>query len=118
MVEPRSIFISGVAGFVGSRLARAFIDREHPVFGFDNLSRGSRELFTHERFIVEKVDLSDASAVRSRFKKWKLASEALISAAFMLCFAGTQKWSDRRQRRCAAGGYNANPAGAETSWQS
>ncbi|TIW12888.1 MAG: NAD-dependent epimerase/dehydratase family protein, partial [Mesorhizobium sp.] len=71
MVEPRAIFISGVAGFVGSRLARIFIDRGYPVFGFDNLSRGSREnlneLLTHERFIFEKVDLSDAAAVRSRF---------------------------------------------------
>ncbi|TIT57776.1 MAG: NAD-dependent epimerase/dehydratase family protein, partial [Mesorhizobium sp.] len=37
------MFVSGVAGFVGSRLARVFIDRGYPVFGFDNLSRGSRE---------------------------------------------------------------------------
>ncbi|TIW68118.1 MAG: NAD-dependent epimerase/dehydratase family protein, partial [Mesorhizobium sp.] len=60
------MFVSGVAGFVGSRLARVFIDRGYPVFGFDNLSRGSREnlngLLAHERFIFEKVDLSDAGA--------------------------------------------------------
>ncbi|RWX70951.1 SIS domain-containing protein [Mesorhizobium sp. M4B.F.Ca.ET.089.01.1.1] len=35
-----------------------------------------------------------------------------------LCLASTQKWSDRRQRRSAAGGFNANPASAETGWQS
>jgi UDP-glucose 4-epimerase len=69
--EPHAIFISGVAGFVGSKLARLFIDRGNSVFGFDNLSRGSREnlsgLLTHERFTFENVDLSDAGAVRSRF---------------------------------------------------
>ncbi|TPI40481.1 NAD-dependent epimerase/dehydratase family protein [Mesorhizobium sp. B3-1-9] len=71
LAESRAIFVSGVAGFVGSRLAKIFVDRGYPVFGFDNLSRGSREnlneLLTHERFIFEKVDLSDAGAVRSRF---------------------------------------------------
>lgn len=71
MGEPHAIFVSGVAGFVGSKLARLFVDRGYSVFGFDDLSRGSREnlngLLTHERFIFEKVDLSDAGAVRSRF---------------------------------------------------
>ncbi|MDX8507717.1 NAD-dependent epimerase/dehydratase family protein [Mesorhizobium captivum] len=71
MGEQHAIFVSGAAGFVGSRLARIFVDRGFPVFGFDNLSRGSREnlngLLTHERFIFEKVDLSDAGELRSRF---------------------------------------------------
>ncbi|RWD37124.1 MAG: SIS domain-containing protein [Mesorhizobium sp.] len=35
-----------------------------------------------------------------------------------LCFGSTQKWSDRRQRRSAAGGLNPNRAGAETGWRS
>jgi UDP-glucose 4-epimerase len=71
LAERHAILVSGVAGFVGSRLARNLIDHGHTVFGFDNLSRGSREnlngLFTHERFMFEKVDLADAGAVRSRF---------------------------------------------------
>jgi len=102
--EPHAIFISGVAGFVGSKLARLFVDRGYPVFGFDNLSRGSREnlngLLTHERFIFEKVDLSDASAVRSHFMNchsripisevWHMAANsdipAGIAAASVPCF--------------------------------
>lgn len=35
-----AIFITGVAGFVGSNLAKYFIDNGFVVFGVDNLSRG------------------------------------------------------------------------------
>ena len=34
------IFISGIAGFLGSHLADAFISEGHDVFGCDNLSGG------------------------------------------------------------------------------
>ncbi|TIT01733.1 MAG: SIS domain-containing protein [Mesorhizobium sp.] len=33
-----------------------------------------------------------------------------------LCFGSTQKWSDWRQRRSAAGGLNPDRVGAETAW--
>ncbi|MER9971577.1 NAD-dependent epimerase/dehydratase family protein [Mesorhizobium sp. M0060] len=92
--EPHAILVSGAAGFVGSKLARLFVDRGYPVFGFDDLSRGSRQnlsgLLTHERFIFEKVDLSDAGAVRSRFmdchsripisEVWHMAANSDIAA--------------------------------------
>ena len=35
------ILITGVAGFIGSNLAKALLERKHDVFGIDNLSYGS-----------------------------------------------------------------------------
>ena len=37
------IFVSGIAGFLGSHLADAFIEMGHSVYGCDNLSGGYRE---------------------------------------------------------------------------
>lgn len=37
------VLITGIAGFVGSHIAEAFIDAGHQVIGIDNLSTGCRE---------------------------------------------------------------------------
>jgi UDP-glucose 4-epimerase len=37
------ILVTGVAGFIGSNLARALLDRGEEVIGIDNLSQGTRE---------------------------------------------------------------------------
>lgn len=39
-MTPNAIFISGVAGFLGSHLADAFLEQGHPVSGCDNLIGG------------------------------------------------------------------------------
>jgi len=46
------IFIVGGAGYIGSHVAREFLDSGHAVTVYDNLSTGSRgNLFADERFI-------------------------------------------------------------------
>ncbi len=63
-----SIFITGVAGFVGVNLTRAFLDRGQRVVGFDNLCRGSREYLKpfegDSRFRFEEIDLVDLESYR------------------------------------------------------
>ncbi len=46
--------ITGIAGFIGSHLAQALVERGHHVRGIDNFSTGRRENLAH---IAEKVDL-------------------------------------------------------------
>lgn len=62
------IFITGVAGFIGSNLAAAMLERGDEVAGFDNLCVGStRNLDSiegHPNFAFDVVDLADINAYR------------------------------------------------------
>ena len=57
------IFISGVAGFLGSHLADAFIADGHTVVGIDNMSGGERDNVP-AGCIFHEVDCNDTAAVR------------------------------------------------------
>jgi UDP-glucose 4-epimerase len=63
-----SIFITGVAGFIGCRLARLFLERGDSVAGFDNFCRGSRHnmkgVLEHPNFSFSLIDLADLGAYR------------------------------------------------------
>lgn len=64
-----SVFITGVAGFIGSNLAGAMLKRGGRVAGFDNLCRGSRanleQIASDGNFCFEVVDLADLEAYRA-----------------------------------------------------
>ncbi len=89
-----ALFISGVAGFIGSKLARHFVQAGRRVVGFDNLSRGEMSnldgLRGHNSFSFEKVDIADLTALRERFVKhheseaftevWHMAANSDIPA--------------------------------------
>jgi UDP-glucose 4-epimerase len=61
------ILIVGGAGYIGSHVAREFLDTGHEVSVFDNLSTGSREnLFREERFI--KGDILDYRSILKAMK--------------------------------------------------
>ncbi len=57
--------ITGIAGFIGSALARAVLERGDQVRGVDNFSTGKPENITaiRERIDFQKLDLADASAL-------------------------------------------------------
>lgn len=77
MAEMKTI-ITGVAGFVGSRLARRLLDRGDRVVGFDNLNdyypiehkqRHLADLKDDPRFTFEKLDLRDVPGMLKLFEK-------------------------------------------------
>jgi UDP-glucose 4-epimerase len=59
--------ITGVAGFIGSNLAHALIDRCKEVRGIDNFSHGRWENIVDiaHRFDFRNADINDAHAIRS-----------------------------------------------------
>jgi UDP-glucose 4-epimerase len=89
-----SIFITGVAGFVGTNLAAAMLKRGDKVSGFDNLSLGSARnveaIRRHGAFDFEVVDLADVDAYRRALRAlharspvtevWHLAASSDIAA--------------------------------------
>ena len=59
--------ITGIAGFIGSTLARALLEQGHTVRGIDNLSTGRMENLTEilPSIQFEVTDLRDAAAMRA-----------------------------------------------------
>jgi UDP-glucose 4-epimerase len=61
------ILVVGGAGYIGSHVAREFLDNGHEVAVFDNLSTGTREnLFPEEEFI--QGDILDYAAILGAMK--------------------------------------------------
>ena len=89
-----AILITGVAGFIGSNLARKFLVEQKAVIGIDNLCRGSlaniASLQTNPLFAFAQLDLCDLSAyekcIGDYLKKesisevWHLAANSDIPA--------------------------------------
>jgi nucleoside-diphosphate-sugar epimerase len=59
--------ITGIAGFIGSSLARALVERGEDVRGVDNYLTGKAANLAgyHEQIDFREVDLRDASAIRT-----------------------------------------------------
>ncbi|MDL2229315.1 NAD-dependent epimerase/dehydratase family protein, partial [Treponema sp. OttesenSCG-928-L16] len=73
-----NILIIGGAGYIGSHVAREFLDRRHRVTVYDNLSSGLEEnLFPEESFI--KGDILDYQALTAAMKS--ASFDALIHLA-------------------------------------
>ncbi len=62
--------ITGIAGFIGSSLARALVDQGHEVSGFDNLSTGNLENIAPIRDSInfQVMDLQDKDGVKDACK--------------------------------------------------
>lgn len=65
----KKALITGVAGFIGSNLARALLDRGYAVVGVDNMSQGEplnlAGLEGHPAFQMHRVDIRDEAAVKA-----------------------------------------------------
>ncbi|MCX5862306.1 MAG: NAD-dependent epimerase/dehydratase family protein [Deltaproteobacteria bacterium] len=90
----RRVLISGVAGFIGTNLARQLVKKKYRVVGLDNLRKGSlanlAELIGSNQFSFHHVDLSDFESFLDTMKRltslglfdevWHLAANSDIMA--------------------------------------
>ena len=83
----KSILVIGGAGYIGSHVCRAFLDKQYSVTVYDNMSSGCREnLFPEAAFI--KGDILDYDFLRDSMKRgfdclvhlaaFKAAGESMI----------------------------------------
>jgi UDP-glucose 4-epimerase len=86
------ILITGVAGFIGSNLAKFFLGKKYKVIGIDNLSNSSlanlKKVINNNNFNFYKIDLSDLKLTNNLFSKickkkkiseiWHLAANSNI----------------------------------------
>jgi UDP-glucose 4-epimerase len=63
------IMITGVAGFIGSNVAQALLDKGYQVVGVDNMSQGDKlnmaPFIDHERFEMHYVDIRDEAELKA-----------------------------------------------------
>ncbi len=80
MPEPRKIFVTGSAGFIGFHLCRELLKRGHDVVGVDNFNDyyhpavkegRSRQLLACKGFTEKRVALEDYAALDAIFKDFR-----------------------------------------------
>src|ERR1700722_5967107 len=63
------IIITGVAGFIGSNLAKALLNMNHEIIGIDNLSyglmRNIEPISSHKNFTFILDDLKESSSLKN-----------------------------------------------------
>lgn len=63
------VLITGVAGFIGSNVAKALLEKGYDVVGVDNMSQGDKlnmaDFIDHPAFEMHYVDIRDESAVKA-----------------------------------------------------
>ncbi len=83
------VFVTGAAGFIGSRLSKALLERGDEVIGFDNLNdyyalehkeRHLADLLPQKKFRFIKGDLCDAPALRELLLTTKPDAVAHLAA--------------------------------------
>lgn len=83
------IFVTGAAGFVGSRLSKRLLERGDTVVGHDNLNdyyarehkdRHLRDLASHPNFTFIEGDLRDADGLKKLFTQHKPDAVAHLAA--------------------------------------
>src|SRR5689334_1886912 len=79
------ILITGVAGFIGSNVATALLDKGYEVVGVDNMSQGDKlnmaSFIDHERFEMHYVDIRDEAELKKAARGCK---KMLHLAAFKI----------------------------------
>ena len=66
-----NIFITGVAGFLGSHLAEECIKKGHKVYGNDNLIGGYKDNIP-KKVIFSNIDCNNFEKLNDLFKQYKI----------------------------------------------
>ena len=70
------VLITGAAGFIGSNLASALLEKGYHVVGVDNMSQGDKlnltKLTKHSSFEIHYIDIRDESALKSASEGCKI----------------------------------------------
>jgi UDP-glucuronate 4-epimerase len=83
------VFITGAAGFIGSHLAKSFLNDDFEVLGVDNINNyydvnlkqaRLKELSSFENFSFKKIDLIDKASLTSIFKEFKPTNVVNLAA--------------------------------------
>ena len=84
-----TILITGIAGFIGSHLARNLLTRGDKILGIDNISDyydvnlkydRLNSLKSYKNFIFEKIDISNYSDLEKIIKKYKVSKICHLAA--------------------------------------
>jgi UDP-glucose 4-epimerase len=95
------ILVVGGAGYIGSHVAREFLDSGHEVTIFDNLSTGSkRNLFREERFV--RGDILDPRSILKAMK----GQDAVIHLAAAKAAGESMVWPQKYSTQNLSGTVN------------
>jgi UDP-glucose 4-epimerase len=78
------IFVTGVAGFIGSNMVDRLLAAGHQVAGFDNFSTGQRQFLAsatkHPRFTLHEADLLDRPSLAKAMQSTELVMHFAANA--------------------------------------
>lgn len=104
------ILIVGGAGYIGSHVARAFLDKKHSVTVFDNLSTGCREnLFVDAEFV--RGDILDFPLLRATMAA---GFDAIVHLAALKAAGESMEFPEKYSTNNICGTINLLNAAAET----
>ncbi len=104
------ILIVGGAGYIGSHVARAFLDEKYPVTVFDNMSSGRKENLFHEAEFV-KGDILDYEGLRTAMAK---GFDAVVHLAAFKAAGESMKIPEKYSVNNITGAINLLNAASET----
>ena len=67
MATKMNIFITGIAGFLGSHLAETGLENNHEVSGCDNLVGGDKQNFKNLDVEFHKVSIEDLEKLKASY---------------------------------------------------
>nr|HPN73238.1 SDR family NAD(P)-dependent oxidoreductase [Candidatus Omnitrophota bacterium] len=74
--ENKNVLVTGVAGFIGSNLAKVLLDRGYRVIGLDNLSQGLKRnikpFLSDKNFKFIKADVRKNKKIENALKGYKI----------------------------------------------
>lgn len=105
MNTPRTLLVTGGAGFIGSHFVRLLQDEtNHTIVVVDNFSQGRENILIHERITYEEVDLRDRKKLSEVFAKYK--PDAVVHFAAMATITASVSGPHPTYEHNVVGGMN------------